>query len=213
MYNEGIYRWEILIAEAFCRHWCWNNMLHYLAPDRYQRQGSWFNRQNPQKIKTDWGLYCFGGCSMSDLTLSARRFTRADPSDSNSSSCKNSSISRLEWHSVETRDFRVTMELAWDEMIFAYSTSWKVKVALWTSGMEWYMNGSFVLRVFKAFLLKRHISISWWCSSLMVGTRTKRFDSVELIILVCFLMVTMRVRLQIVYLWGEKKRVLEKEEC
>ena len=97
---------------------------------------------------------------MPDLSLSARRFTRADLSDSNSSSCKNSSISRLEWHSVETRDFRVTMELAWDEMICAYSTSWRVKVALRTSGMEWYMNGSFVLRVFKAFSLKQHIFIS-----------------------------------------------------
>ena len=67
---------------------------------------------------------------MPDLSLSARRFTRADPSDSNSSLCKNSSISRLGWHSVDTRDFRVTIELAWDEMVFAYSTSWRVNVAV-----------------------------------------------------------------------------------
>ena len=171
MYNEGIYRWEILIAEGFCRHWCWNNTLHKLAPDRYQRQGSWFNRRNPQVIQTWQGRhYCSGCCSLLDSTLLTRWLTRADLCDSNSSSCNNSSIIRRGWHSVDTRDFRVTMQINWDKIVVALSTSWKVKEALWADGMEWYMNGSFIRRVSRSFSLKRCISISWWCSLLKVGT-------------------------------------------
>ena len=132
----------------------------------------WVNRRNPQVIQTWQGRhYCSGCCSLSDSTLLTRRLTRADLCDSNSSSCNNSSIIRHGWHSVDTRDFRVTMQFNWDKIVVALSTSWKVKAALWADGMEWYMNGSFVQRVSRSFSLKQRISISWWCSLLKVGTR------------------------------------------
>ena len=90
---------------------------------------------------------------------------------SNSSSSKKSSISSSIQHSVDIRDFRVTAQFPWVKAVLAMFASWRVRVALWTAGIEWYMNVSCIRSVRRSCSLNWLASISWRHTSCLVGTR------------------------------------------